>query len=192
MLPRDDRRPVHHLVSEWLDNNACHEWFLAASESAETAQGTSPIPERTPHFSVDISAHREDDAFKARKTKAEIERLQAKIGQDILTLAHEDYGHQPVGKTKQMGFTFGDPKPNDHLTWIRFQNTLGTRRTGTMSGKIIQLRPHCDNWNLRLRNEIRLTVPARYPIPSECEWNPPGGLITPQAKYETLPTPPDT
>jgi len=85
---------------------------LATSESAEASQGTSPIPEDT-HFSVDTPAHREDGAFKAWKTKADIERLQAKIGQDILTLAHEDYGHQPVGKTKQTGFTFGDPKQND-------------------------------------------------------------------------------
>jgi len=37
-----------------------------------------------PYFSVDIPAHREDGAFKAWKTKAEIERLQAKIGQDTL------------------------------------------------------------------------------------------------------------
>ena len=27
--------------------------------------------------------------------------------------ALEDYGHQPVGKTKQTGFTFGDPKQTD-------------------------------------------------------------------------------
>ena len=26
--------------------------------------------------------------------------------------ASEDYGHQPVGKSKQAGFTFGDPKQN--------------------------------------------------------------------------------
>lgn len=85
---------------------------MATSESAETAQGTSPIPEDT-HFSVDTPAHRKDGAFKAWKTKVDIERLQAKIGQDILTLAQEDCGHQPVGKPKQMGFNFGDPKQND-------------------------------------------------------------------------------
>ena len=85
---------------------------MAPSESAEASQGTSPISEDT-HFSVDTPAHREDGAFKARKTKADIERLQAKIGQDILTLAHGDYGHQPVGKPKQKGFNFGSPKQND-------------------------------------------------------------------------------
>ena len=57
--------------------------------------------------------------FKAWKTEAEIERLQANIGQDLLILAQEDYGHQPVGKgsavgkTKQTGSTLGDPKQND-------------------------------------------------------------------------------
>ena len=57
--------------------------------------------------------------FKARKTEAEIERLQANNRQDLLILAREDYGHQPVGKgpavgkTKQTGFTYGDPKQND-------------------------------------------------------------------------------
>ena len=61
-----------------------------------------------------------------------------------------------------------------------------------MTGKLIQLRPHCDNWSLRLRNEIRLTVPARYPIPSECEWNRPGDLIDTPVEYETTPTPPDS
>ena len=80
--------------------------------------------------------------FKAWKTKADIERLQAKIGQDILTLAHEEYGHQPVGKPKQTGFNFGAPKQNDHLTGIRFPNMFKARRTGNMSGNLIILLPH--------------------------------------------------
>ena len=166
---------------------------MAPSESAEASQGTSPISEDT-HFSVDTPAHREDGAFKARKTKADIERLQAKIGQDILTLAHEDYGHQPIGKPKQMGSTPVAPNRTTYLTRIRFRSMFQTRRTGKMSAKIILLLPHYSNRHLRLVNQAILdALPCHdYPIPSESECKPPEGCVIPQAKYETLPLPPDS
>ena len=55
------------------------------------------------------------DAFKKWMTPAEIERLQANIGEDILILGQEDYGRQPkakgaaIGRSKQMGLGLEDP-----------------------------------------------------------------------------------
>ena len=60
-----------------------------------------------------------------------------------------------------------------------------------MSAKIIQLRPHCDNYPLRLINLRLLPPPVTYPMPSECEWNRPGDLIDTPAEYKTTPPPPD-
>lgn len=61
-----------------------------------------------------------------------------------------------------------------------------------MSAKIIQLRPHCDNWSLRLKNETRLHPPIPYPMPNECEWLQPDASSQVEVKYETTPTPPDS
>ncbi len=73
--------------------------------------------------------------FKAWKTKAEIERLQANIGVNLLTLSQEDYGYQPVGKgpavgkPKQTGFNVGDPKQNDLFDADKVSGMFKTRRT---------------------------------------------------------------
>jgi hypothetical protein len=66
-----------------------------------------------------FGTYNKDGSFKSWKTKADINRLQKNIGENILTLSQEDYGHQPigrgpvVGKSKQTGFNFGDPKQKE-------------------------------------------------------------------------------
>ena len=148
---------------------------------------------------MDIPAHREDGEFKARKAKADIDRLQAKIGQDTLTLAHEDYRYQPVGKPKQMGLTLVTPNRTTCLTGIRFRGMFRMKGTGPMSAKILIFRPHFFNYRLRFLNsqaihQMRLkgAIPAEYPIDRESEWKPPDDLVDTQAKYGPPPTPPDS
>jgi len=61
-----------------------------------------------------------------------------------------------------------------------------------MSAKIILLLPHYSNSRLRLINQEILDAMPYYKHPSESECKPPDGCVSPQAKYETLPTPPDS
>ena len=61
-----------------------------------------------------------------------------------------------------------------------------------MTAKLILLLPHYNNYPLRLINREILKALPVYEPPNESEWNPPAGLVDTQAKYETLPTPPDS
>jgi hypothetical protein len=78
-----------------------------------------------------FGTYNKDGSFKSWKTKVDINRLQENIGENILTLSQEDYGHQPigkgpaVGKSKQTGFNFGDPKQKE-----LFGEKLSTKTEG--------------------------------------------------------------
>ena len=61
-----------------------------------------------------------------------------------------------------------------------------------MSAKIILLLPHYSNRHLRLVNQAILDALPVYEHPSESECKPPDGCVSPLAKYETLPLPPDS
>ena len=61
-----------------------------------------------------------------------------------------------------------------------------------MSVNLIILLPHYNNYPLRLINREILDNMPMYEQPNESEWNRPGDLVTHQAEYETLPTPPDS
>jgi len=61
-----------------------------------------------------------------------------------------------------------------------------------MSGKLIILMPHFKNCRLRYLNRRIMEAMPVYVPPSESMSEPPDGCVSPQAKYEPLPTPPDT